>query len=88
MLLMRCESCNSKDVEIDEPAAHGNSPYHLCRDCHRRLLNRSLRPIEFFNLVAIHGHDALLHDDLYDDTGKAEQPNETVINADKFPFPN
>lgn len=84
---MRCESCNSKDVEIDEPAAHGYAPYHLCWDCHRRLLNRSLRPSEFFNLATIHGHDALLHDDLYDDNGKAEQPNEKVIDADKFPFP-
>jgi hypothetical protein len=53
------------------------------------MLKKALRPLEFFNLVAIHGHCYFLHDDFYDyDTGEATQPDITVIDSEKFPFPD
>lgn len=96
---MKCESCKINDVEIE---INKNSeleggiwdmdsetpPYRLCLPCCERLKNLSLRPLEFFNLTAIHGHSHYLHDDFYDyDTGEAMQPEIDVIDADRYPFP-
>ncbi|WP_316845813.1 hypothetical protein [Pedobacter psychrodurus] len=86
---MKCESCNIREIEIEEPAGEGQNPFRLCLACHNRLLNSALRPLEFFNLTAIHGHTYLLHDDFYDyDNGKATQPLIEVVDAEKFPFPD
>jgi hypothetical protein len=86
---MKCESCNIREIEIEEPAGEGQNPFRLCLACHNRLLNNTLRPLEFFNLTAIHGHTYLLHDDFYDyDTGEATQPLVEVVDMEKFPFPN
>lgn len=61
-------------------------PFSLCAECGKRLLARTLRPIEFFNLVAIHGHVGHLHDDFYDySDGRAL--NELAIDSDRFPIP-
>lgn len=85
---MKCESCNIKDIEVEEISDEGLKPYRLCRACHHRLTNLALRPLELFNLVSIHGHAYLLHDDFYDyDTGEATQPQIDVLEVDKFPFP-
>jgi hypothetical protein len=84
---MKCESCNINNIEIEEPSEHGLNPFRLCRCCHERLLSLTLRPLEYFNLTAIHGHVYLLHDDIYDDKGNAEQPQIEMIDAEKFPFP-
>lgn len=85
---MICESCNIRQIEVEEFAAEGLKPYRLCRPCKHRLTNRALRPLELFNLISIHGHAFLLHDDFYDyDTGEATQPEIDVLEADKFPFP-
>ncbi len=96
---MKCESCNIKDIEIDLQKNEGleggiwdtyvtSKPYRLCFECCNRLKNKALRPLEFFNLTAIHGHSQYLHDDFYDfDTGEATQPDIEVIDVDKFPFP-
>ncbi|WP_113925456.1 hypothetical protein [Cognataquiflexum aquatile] len=83
---MKCESCNIQEVE--ELAEEGQNPYRLCLACYDRLLNKALRPLEFFNLTSIHGHGYYLHDDFYDyDTGEATQPDIEVIDAENFPFP-
>jgi hypothetical protein len=96
---MKCESCNINEIEIDLPKNEGleggiwdtyvpAKPYRLCFQCCYRLKNMALRPLEFFNLTAIHGHSQYLHDDFYDfDTGEATQPDIEIIDADKFPFP-
>lgn len=96
---MKCESCNIKEIEIDLPKNEGleggiwdsyvtAKPYRLCFECCDRLKNQSLRPLEFFNLTAIHGHGQYLHDDFYDfDTGEATQPDIEIADAEKFPFP-
>lgn len=86
---MKCESCNIREIEVEELADEGQNPYRLCLPCHDRLLNKALRPLEFFNLTSIHGHGYYLHDDFYDyDTGEATQPDIEVIDAENFPFPN
>ena len=96
---MKCESCNIKEIEIDLPKNEGLEggiwdtysivqPYRLCFECCDRLKNQAIRPLEFFNLTAIHGHSQYLHDDFYDfDTGEATQPDIEVVDAEKFPFP-
>ncbi len=85
---MKCESCNTRAVEVEEYSDKGQAPFRLCSPCRDRLLNVALRPLEFFNLAAIHGHGYYLHDDFYDyDTGEATQPHAEVADADQFPFP-
>lgn len=82
-----CESCELSRVEVTEDMEAG-PPYKLCKECHHRLMHRALRPLEYFNLTARHGHSFLLHDDFYDNnTGEAIQPEIGVENADDFPFP-
>ena len=82
-----CESCEVNKVEITEDIEAGPS-YKLCKSCHHRLRHLALRPLEYFNLTAKHGHSFLLHDDFYDnDTGEAGQPKISVVNANDFPFP-
>ena len=86
---MKCESCNINDFEVEQLADVGQKPYRLCKPCLDRLLNKSLRPLEFFNLTAIHGHSFYLHDDFYDfETGEATQPDKEVLQPDEFPFPD
>lgn len=86
---MKCESCNIKNFEVEQLADEGQKPYRLCSPCLDRLLNKALRPLEFFNLTAIHGHSSYLHDDFYDyETGEATQPDIEVLETDKFPFPD
>jgi len=86
---MKCESCNINDFEVEQLADEGQNPYYLCRLCLDRLINKALRPLEFFNLTAIHGHSFYLHDDFYDyETGEATQPDIEVLQPDKFPFPD
>jgi hypothetical protein len=85
---IKCESCVINEFQVEEFIKGEQNPYRLCKSCHERLLNYALRPLEFFNLVSIHGHTYYLHDDFYDyDTGEATQPKIDVINADSFPFP-
>ena len=86
---MKCESCNIREIEVEELADKGQKPFRLCLPCHDRLLNKALRPLEFFNLTAIHGQGYYLHDDFYDyDTGEATQSDIEVIDAEKFLFPS
>ncbi len=87
--LMNCESCKANKATIDEFLDDNEIPYRLCWSCRKRLVNYALRPLELFNLVAIHGHAYYLHDDFYDhDTGVATQPEIAVLEVDKFPFPD
>lgn len=83
----RCESCEANEIEVIEDIEAG-PPYLLCKPCHHRLVSRGLRPLEYFNLTAKHGHSALLHDDFYDhETGEACQSEIDVVNPEEFPFP-
>lgn len=85
---MLCEACRVRGVETEEQSDPGFKPYRLCSACHRRLVGFALRPSELFNLVAVHGHAYLLHDDFYDySTGEATQPEIAVVDPQLFPFP-
>lgn len=85
---MKCESCNTRVAELEQSSSDGNPPYLLCTTCHQRLIDRALRPLEFFNLSAIHGNEYYLHDDFYDRlTGEATQSKVEVTDAKLFPFP-
>lgn len=84
-----CESCKTRPVELLEQPDKGLQPYRLCTQCHNRLINYALRPLEFFNLATIHGYGYYLHDDLYEyNTGKATQPELDVEEPEDFPFPD
>ncbi|WP_147250263.1 hypothetical protein [Bradyrhizobium sp. MOS003] len=71
-----CQACRQapavEDVRDDDP----RQPYSLCHECADRLRHYALRPIEWFNLAALHGWTKfLLHDDFYDQNGEASQPD-------------
>ncbi|HWK02450.1 MAG TPA: hypothetical protein VNS58_02385 [Puia sp.] len=89
ILKIKCESCKTNLIEILEHIGEGIHPYRLCHQCYTRLINKALRPLEFFNLAAIHGSAYYLHDDFYDsETGNATQPDVEVIESEKFPYPD
>jgi hypothetical protein len=61
--------------------------FHLCHACARRLLSFSLRPLEWFNLAAMHHHEEyLLHGDFYGQDGAAMGFVE-VEDAELYPAP-
>src|SRR5690348_15645802 len=88
----RCEACRRNIVEVlvDDDAEEDVSlqPYRVCAACARRLRSCALRPLEWFNLAAIHGpFKPLLHDDMYEEDGTALQPAEAVQQPQKYPAP-
>lgn len=96
---MNCESCKIAPVEETIPVNKGlengiwdesgnGTNYRLCKSCSHRLQSFALRPLEYFNLVSIHGHSFHLHDDFYDyETGEAYQPEIKVMKVDELKFP-
>ncbi len=83
-----CEACQRNEVNVIETSDEPNQPYKLCNSCHERLLNYSLRPIEWYNLAVVHSpHKFLLHDDFYEENGEACQPEKdtVVTKKDKAP---
>lgn len=85
---MKCQACKIKQVEVIEKCDDEIQPYELCEECHKRLLAYSLRPIEWFNLASIHtSNKFLLHDDFYEDSGEAAQPEEDVEESEDYKAP-
>lgn len=82
-----CQSCRRNEVAIVDPQDNPQYPYRLCKQCHQRLTNRCLRPLEYFNLKAVHGEVYLLHYDFYDDDGTADQPFYPVFQDQRLCFP-
>jgi hypothetical protein len=83
----KCEACRIEEVTVVETEWDSILPYNLCGQCYSRLKSRSLRPLEYFNLVAIHGHEYELHDDFYDDDGTSSQPDIPVVPNETLHFP-
>lgn len=83
-----CEACKINRAYISKEDDHPGLPsYELCGECCKRLENFALRPLEWFNLKAIHGNADLL--DPYDiDTGEALHPEMDVSDANDFPHPS
>ncbi len=76
-------------MEVIEPCDDPVEPYQVCSECHKRLLARALRPLEWYNLAKRHGwYPFLLHDDFYDEEGRADQPEIEVEEPEKYPAPS
>lgn len=72
----RCQACRRSPIAEEVGDDNPQEAYRVCRDCGDRLRRRALRPIEWFNLAAVHGwNNFLLHDDFYDQDGSASQPD-------------
>lgn len=83
-----CEACERDAAERVESCDAPEEPYCICVACHQRLHARALRPLEWYNLAKRHGWSRfLLHDDFYEEDGKACQPEEPVERPDDFPAP-
>jgi len=83
-----CEACNQDAATIIEPSDEPKQPYHVCPQCHERLVTYSLRPIEWYNLAVVHSpHKFLLHDDFYDEDGEAFQPEEDFEETEEEKAP-
>ncbi len=77
-----CEACQKNAMNVVENSDEPKQPYQLCHPCHKRLLNYSLRPIEWYNLAVLHSpKQFLLHDDFYGEDGQAFQLEDDVIDA-------
>lgn len=87
-LVQLCEACEQAREIIIENCDDERDPYRVCDECHVRLKAFALRPREWYNLAKRHGwQQFLLHDDFYDDTGAAQQPEIGVIDAELHPSP-
>ena len=82
-----CEACRIKKVTVVDTDRDSVIPFRLCKDCHFRLISLSLRPLEYFNLVAVHGHEYELHEDFYDEDGTACQSEIPVDPDETLRFP-
>lgn len=84
-----CQACERIPSSVVEAADEPSEPYLVCQACHERLLSRSLRPLEWFNLAKRHSwRRFLLHDDFYDDDGTASQPDDEVQEPELLPMPS
>jgi len=83
-----CQACLTQPAETVVAAVDSAPPFELCWACSNRLRNLALRPLEWYRLAAIHGPFAyLLHDDFYDQDGRADQNRIPVKYASLFPAP-
>jgi hypothetical protein len=64
-----CETCRIRKQEQVEYCCEQQIPFWVCLECHNRLINNALRPLEYFDLAALPGMEGFLDDDLYDDDG-------------------
>lgn len=83
-----CGACRSRPVELSVDDDDPQQPYKVCSSCAHRLRALSLRPVEWFNLAAIHSPvKFLLHSDFYDQDGTADQAKEAVEHPKRYPAP-
>jgi len=85
-----CQACRQLPVEREVllETEKDFGAYQLCFGCAMRLERFSLRPVEWFNLAAIHSPQRYhLHDDFYDEDGKAYQPGEYVDDTPASSIP-
>lgn len=86
---MICQATQSESATVTVPSQSPDGPYHLSAGAARRLEQRALRPLEWFNLAVIHGpFEFYLHDDFYTEDGVACQPECDVPDAALFPCPS
>ena len=84
-----CEACRQRPVAEVIGDDDRDEPYRLCRECGARLRRLALRPLEWFNLAAIHGwRKYFLHDDFYEQDGTASQPKVENYSTDGIQAPS
>lgn len=70
----RCQATRSDPIECAVPSHDPGRPYLLCHAAADRLIYRSLRPVEWFRLAALHGTgEYYLWADFYGRRGQAYQ---------------
>jgi hypothetical protein len=84
---LACEACRFRPITQTIVNAVPDEPYQLCDACSGRLHQRALRPLESFNLAALHGWVGLLHDDYYDQDGVASDPEVNDYSIDGLVAP-
>jgi hypothetical protein len=85
---MLCWACKQSPVETEVRSDEWHNPFCVCLACAYRLNTFSLRPLEWYRLATLYGPTLyLLHDDFYDESGKAWSPEEEVVDAELFPAP-
>ena len=82
-----CQSCKKTSAEVVEACDNPAYPYKICKDCHERLLSKSLYPREYFNLASKHGMTYLLNDDFYNNDGTACDPQIELEVNESLSFP-
>lgn len=76
-----CESCEVAPVGVEVIKLNERKRYSICLNCHVFLVSLSL-PKEFFKNLLKNGHttdEFYLHDDFYDEEGRALQPSPHTI---------
>jgi hypothetical protein len=87
---VRCEACESAEAtERVEDAPGTTTVFSVCAPCASRLVGRALRPREWLRLAARHGPFAhALHEDFYDEHGRARRPQIPVTEAEAHAYPS
>ncbi|MCC6359441.1 MAG: hypothetical protein IT450_11920 [Phycisphaerales bacterium] len=81
-----CQATRTEIATVEVPSQSPDGPYRLSAGAAERLRTYSLRPLEWFNLAAIHGTwEWYLHSGSYDEYGTACE--QTVADAEQFPCP-
>jgi hypothetical protein len=76
-----CEATRAAPADVDMPGPDPLHKVHLCKEAAERYKHAALRPIEWFNLAAIHGPRGVLSHSFYDADGHALRSRQV---ADKF----
>ena len=83
-----CQACLTQPFSREITADEQDRKYRLCSGCAIRLEYRALRPLEWYRLATLYGPlTPLLHDDFYDEDGRADQNELPVAQAALFPVP-
>jgi hypothetical protein len=77
--MVLCQACKDHEnqVVLSDASKNPDKPYKLCQNCLGQLVNLSLTKKQYKNLLKS-GHsprEFLIHDDFYDEDGKALQPH-------------
>lgn len=83
-----CQACHTAPVEREVATEVEGRPFRLCRACTARLEGQALRPLEWYRLAALHGPlTFLLHEDFYDEDGRANPDKVSDAEAASRPIP-
>lgn len=74
-----CQATRTVPATVEIPSESPDGPFHLCQSAAERLRTLSLAPREWYNLAVLFGPcQPELHDDFYDEDGRAWQAKAEV----------